>query len=97
MYQKAEMKLVPELAEGVFMASGARADEENKICRFGRHGYNPNSDKCQVCSSKNGLTFQKKDVEGWKQAHGNEKGMYEFTFTRCVDNMPILPQNGKDK
>ena len=44
-YEKPMIHVVPEQAEGIFMASG-----DKTVCRFGRTEANPGADTCQACS-----------------------------------------------
>ena len=42
-YEKPMIHVVPEQAEGIFMASG-----DKTVCRFGRTEANPGADTCQA-------------------------------------------------
>ena len=44
-YEKPMIHVVPEQAEGIFMASG-----DKTVCRFGITEANPGADTCQACS-----------------------------------------------
>ena len=93
MYERPEVQSVTELAEGVFMASGAQADEGNGRCHFDRRGYNPGSDKCQVCSATNGLYAKKdeipKDSPFYRENDkGKVIGFFKEDFKGCPDHMP---------
>ena len=48
-YEKPMIHVVPEQAEGIFMASG-----DKTVCRFGRTEANPGADTCQACSKSGG-------------------------------------------
>ena len=48
-YEKPMIHVVPEQAEGIFMASG-----DKTVCRFGRTDANPGADTCQDCSKSGG-------------------------------------------
>ena len=75
-YEKPVVTLNEETAEGVYAASGSAAGDSNeKVCRFGRRGYNPGSDTCQGCSASGG-------------ASSDGTGRFQADFQGCPDNMP---------
>lgn len=69
------------LAEGIYLASGDTAEDENKkkekvVCRFGRTEASAGSDTCQSCNKTNGSS-------GSDQAFRNDFKNF------CPDNMPF--------
>lgn len=68
-------------------------DEGDRRCHFDRRGYNPGSDKCQVCSATNGLYGKESDIPKDSPFYQeNEKGkvigFFREDFKGCPDHMP---------
>ena len=56
-YEKPLIHVVPEQAEGIFMASG-----DKTVCRFGRTEANPGADTCQASVSYTHLDVYKRQL-----------------------------------
>ena len=81
MYERPEVQSVIELAEGVFMASGAQAEEEIQKCPIGEKEANPGRDSCQICAATNAQCFNKKDAESWLASKGQTyEGYYKKDY-----------------
>ncbi|MDD7178987.1 MAG: hypothetical protein SPG09_10855 [Lachnospiraceae bacterium] len=97
MYERPNMQVVTELAEGVFMASGAQADEGKRKCSHGRDEFNKGSDKCQCCSATGGKYDDEDQIPVWEaksmgyktDASGKVQSFGPTDATVCPENMPI--------
>lgn len=94
MYERAEVKVVTDLAEGVFMASGAQ-EEAGKCPKFpdSKKLANPGNDSCQVCAATKGQYINDADVpEIWYAGEGRtKKGFYKedyFNYGGCPYHVP---------
>ena len=92
MYERPSMQPVTELAEGVFMSSGAQADEETSRCPIKRKEANPGADQCQICAATNAQCFDKDQVEKWYASKGQTyQGLYKADYYKnggCPKGMP---------
>ena len=91
MYERANIEIVPELAEGVFLASGAQ--EAVGECRYGRTEFNKGSDTCQCCSATGGKYASEDQIPDWemgykRDANGNVESFRREDATVCPEGKP---------
>lgn len=96
MYERPEVQSVTELAEGVFMASGAQEDAGEVACQYGRKEFNPGSDTCQCCSATGGKYGDESKIDpveakimGYRtDDNGVVQGFRREDVTVCPENKP---------
>ena len=82
-YEKPMIHVVPEQAEGIFMASG-----DKTVCRFGRTEANPGADTCQACS-KSGGTASKLAESIFRSDYNGLRNLYLVQFLNCWKTIPF--------
>lgn len=98
MYEKPMAQTVTELSEGIFMASGASADEGAEKCRYGRSEFNPGSDLCQCCSATGGKYSDESQidpVEAAAMGYRTDKNGVVQSFR--VEDAKTCPENKPKK